>query len=64
MSLVTFIFKSTRSLKSNILITGISTVCYFVFSVYFISRPDFEIFITSNQKSTGDISIEINPTLY
>ncbi|PXA09562.1 hypothetical protein DD894_13590, partial [Staphylococcus pseudintermedius] len=60
-NIINFVFKSTRSLKSNLLISLISTICYFVFSVYFISRPDFESFINSNQQRTGDISIEINP---
>ncbi|EGQ2872052.1 Msa family membrane protein [Staphylococcus pseudintermedius] len=62
-NIINFVFKSTRSLKSNLLISLISTICYFVFSVYFISRPDFESFINSNQQRTGDISIEINPGL-
>ncbi|EOI7502298.1 Msa family membrane protein [Staphylococcus pseudintermedius] len=62
-NIINFVFKSTRSLKSNLLISMISTICYFVFSVYFISRPDFESFINSNQQRTGDISIEINPGL-
>ncbi|SCT43499.1 Msa family membrane protein [Staphylococcus caeli] len=62
-NIVNFTFKKNRNIKSYLLISTITTVCYFMFSLYFISRPTFENFINDNQKDTGSITIEINSGL-
>ncbi|OEK72115.1 hypothetical protein AST00_01235 [Staphylococcus equorum] len=62
-NVINLTIKKNRSIKSYFLISGITTLCYFIFSIYFISRPDFQNFISKNQKDTGSISIEINTGL-
>ncbi|PTI74285.1 Msa family membrane protein, partial [Staphylococcus xylosus] len=62
-NIVNFTIKKNRNIKSYLLISTITTVCYFMFSLYFISRPTFENFINDNQKDTGSITIEINSGL-
>lgn len=46
-------------LKSTLL-SFFTTVFYFIFSLYFISRPSFENFIDEHQKNTGTVNIEID----
>lgn len=50
--------------KSNLIMLAlmslITTVCYFFFSIYFISRDTFVEFIERNQTETGNILIEID----
>ena len=62
-NILNLIIKGNRNIKSNLFISGITTVCYFIFSIYFISRPTFENFINENQKNTGSITIEVNSGL-
>ncbi|MFO3689016.1 Msa family membrane protein [Staphylococcus felis] len=62
-NIINLTMDKTRNIKSYLLISSITTVCYFIFSLYFISRPTFENFIAENQKDTGSITIEINSGL-
>ncbi|WP_281191820.1 Msa family membrane protein [Staphylococcus felis] len=62
-NIINLTMDKTRNIKSYLLISSITTVCYFTFSLYFISRPTFENFIAENQKDTGSITIEINSGL-
>ncbi|PTI74308.1 Msa family membrane protein [Staphylococcus succinus] len=55
--------ESTRNVKIYVITSGITTFCYFIFSIYFISRPGFDYFISENQIDTGNVSIEINTGL-
>lgn len=62
-NVINFTSKKNRNIKSYLLISMITTICYFIFSLYFISRPTFENFINDNQKDIGSITIEINSGL-
>lgn len=62
-NIINLIFKSNKKFKNSVVISAITTVCYFIFSIYFISRPDFSTFVENNSRKTGDVSIEINTQL-
>lgn len=56
------LFKN-RKIKNYLITSLITTLCYFIFSLYFISHPNFNNFISENKKDTGNIIIEINSGL-
>ena len=61
--IISFFGKKRNHLKYNLIYSGITTICYFIFSLYFISRPDFSEFVSENSRKTGNVSIQINTEL-
>nr|WP_257211757.1 MULTISPECIES: Msa family membrane protein [Staphylococcus] len=61
--IVNILGKERNRLKYNLIYSGITTICYFIFSVYFISRPEFPEFVSENSRETGSVSIQINTEL-
>lgn len=61
--IISFFGKEKNHLKINLIYAGITTLCYFIFSIYFISRPEFKDFVSENSRETGNVSIQINTEL-
>lgn len=61
--IISFFGKKRNYLKYNLIYAGITTFCYFIFSIYFISRPGFSDFVSNNSRETGNVSIQINTEL-